>query len=51
MIRCNEDCKACMNLNTRTDDKGYPFAYECMRYKEAVAPCEFTSTKEFETEK
>lgn len=48
MKRCDKDCKKCKQLNTRTDEKGYPFGYECMKYNETVFLENFTSTKEFE---
>lgn len=44
---CNKNCNACKQLNIRTDDKGYPFGYECMKYDEPVDPDLFESTKEF----
>lgn len=50
MIRCNRNCKKCKQLNVRTDDKGYPFAYDCMKYDDSVFLENFESTKEFKTE-
>ena len=47
MIKCNKNCSKCKKLNTRTDDKGYPFGYECMKYGEFVFLIDFESTKEF----
>lgn len=33
---CNRNCQTCKNLNGRTDDKGYPFGYECLKYGDSV---------------
>lgn len=44
---CNRNCKKCKQLNVRTDGKGYPFAYECMKYEDSVFQYEFGNTKEF----
>ena len=27
-IMCNKNCKTCKHLNTRVDNKGYPYGYE-----------------------
>lgn len=45
---CNKNCLKCNRLNVKTDYKGYPWAYECMKYGDSVFPNEFDSTKEFE---
>ena len=29
---CNRDCNKCKHMNYLTDDKGYPYSYECMKY-------------------
>ena len=29
---CNKDYSKCNHLNRKTDDKGYPWGYECMKY-------------------
>ena len=47
METCNKDCEKCKNLNTRTDNKGYPFGYDCLKYKDSVFRKDFKSTKEF----
>lgn len=44
---CHKDCNKCMQLNGRTDDKGYPFMYECMKYEREIHPNEFKESKEF----
>lgn len=49
MIKCNKDCNKCNHLNIRTDNKGYPFGYECMKFGDSVFMSDFTSTKEFKT--
>lgn len=45
--RCNKNCQKCMQLNGRTDDLGYPFMFECMKYDREIKPNEFTESKEF----
>ena len=50
MVKCNRNCKQCKQLNIRTDNKGYPFGYDCIKYKNSVFQTEFESTKEFKTE-
>lgn len=47
MVECNKDCSKCKQLNGRTDDKGYPFGYDCMKYGDSVFREEFSSTKVF----
>lgn len=47
MIYCNRDCNKCMKLNVKTDDKGYPWGYECLKYGDSVFQEKFRSTKEF----
>lgn len=49
MIECNKDCSKCKQLNGRTDDKGYPFGYECMKYGDSVFAEQFGDTKVFKT--
>lgn len=44
---CNKDCSKCKKLNTRTDDKGYVYGYECVKYGDSVLRSEFASTKKF----
>lgn len=44
---CNNDCKQCKHLNVRTDGKGYPYGYECMKYGDNVFEDEFTNSKIF----
>lgn len=44
---CNIDCKQCKYLNARTDDKGYPYGYECLKYEDSVFEDEFTNSKIF----
>lgn len=48
MITCNEDCNKCKSMNVRTDDKSYPYGYECMKYNESIFLHEFSMTKEFD---
>ena len=40
-------CDSCKELNTRVDDKGYPYGFECMKYGDSVNRDDFYSTKEF----
>ncbi len=51
MFECNRDCKKCKWLNTKVDDKGYPWGYECMRYNDSVFSSQFESTKCFKERK
>ena len=51
MVECNKDCSKCKQLSGRTDDKGYPFGYECMKYGDSVFIEQFGDTKVFKTEK
>lgn len=41
MIKCDKE------LNTRVDDKGYPYGFKCMKYGDSVNRDDFYSTKEF----
>lgn len=50
MIQCNKNCNKCKQLNVRTDDNGYPYGYDCMKYGDSVFEADFESTKEFKTE-
>lgn len=47
MIKCDKECDSCKELNTRVDDKGYPYGFECMKYGDSVSRDDFHSTKEF----
>ncbi len=47
MIKCNKNCTNCKYLNGKTDDKGYPYAYECLKYGDSVFINKFKDTKEF----
>ena len=36
-VKCNKDCRKCNKYGSaRTDDKGYPFGFECLKYNEAI---------------
>ena len=36
-VRCNKDCRKCKKYGSaQTDDKGYHFWYECLKYNEAI---------------
>ena len=48
-MECSRDCTKCRSLNTLTDDKDYPWGYECMKYGDTVQREDFRSTKEFAT--
>lgn len=50
MVECNKDCSKCKQLNGRTDGKGYPFGYDCMKYDDSVFEEQFRDTKVFKTE-
>lgn len=47
MTKCNKDCAKCNHLNVRTDNLGYPWAYECLKYEDSVFYEKFKDTKEF----
>lgn len=47
VVKCNKDCTQCKNLNTRVDDKGYPWGYECIKYEDSVLQENFKDTKTF----
>lgn len=47
IVECNKDCSKCKYLNGKTDDKGYPWGYECMKYGDSVFMEEFENTKTF----
>lgn len=47
MNKCEKNCKECSFLNTKTDKKGYPFGYDCLKYGNSVFPEDFHNTKEF----
>lgn len=50
MDECNKDCIKCKYLSGRTDDKGYPFGYECLKYRDSVFKEKFGDTKKFQIE-
>ena len=50
MIKCNKNCNKCRQLNIRTDEKGYPYGYDCLKYGDSVFQDKFENTKEFRTE-
>lgn len=50
IIECNKDCNKCRHLSGRTDNKGYPFGYECMKYSDSVFKEIFRDTKLFRKE-
>lgn len=47
IISCNRNCEKCRSLNIRTDDKGYPFGYDCLKYGDSVFLEQFKITKTF----
>ena len=47
MIKCHNDCNKCRQLNIKTDNKGYPWGYECLKYGDSVCEEHFKDTKEF----
>lgn len=46
-IQCNKECNNCKYLGARTDEKGYPFGWECLKYNDSINKEDFQSTKEF----
>lgn len=51
IVECNKDCTKCKHLSGRTDDKGYPYGYECAKYGDSVFSENFRDSKEFRKEK
>ena len=47
MTECNKDCSTCKHLSAKVDGKGYPWAWECVKYDGSVFPDQFSSTKIF----
>lgn len=47
IVECNSDCSKCNQLNVKTDDKGYPWGYQCIKYGDSVFREEFQNTKTF----
>lgn len=47
IVECKKNCEKCKQLNTRTDDKGYPWGYECLKFGDSVMKSEFSVTKLF----
>lgn len=45
--QCNKKCKKCRFLNTKTDNKGYAFGYECLKYGDSVFENDFSNIKFF----
>lgn len=50
-IVCNKDCTKCKHLSGKTDDKRYPFGYECMKYGNSTFREKFRDAKVFHTNK
>ena len=50
LIKCNRDCTKCSSLNTKTDDKGCPWGYDCLKYGDTVELSQFQGTKIFKEE-
>lgn len=48
IIKCNKSCNECNYLNTKVDNKGYPWGYDCMKYNDSIFEEDFKNTKEFE---
>ena len=46
-IKCGKDCRECEQGSVRIDNKGYPFGYECLKYKEDIGIEEVTEEKIF----
>lgn len=49
LVQCSKNCENCKYLSGRTDNKGYPFGYECMRYGDSVFKEQFKGVKVFKT--
>lgn len=50
IVECRRNCNMCKHLSGRTDDKGYPYGYECLKYGDSVFKEKFGYTKIFQTE-
>lgn len=46
-VKCSKDCGQCKSLNIKTDDKGYPWGYECTKHGDSVFQENFRNTKTF----
>jgi hypothetical protein len=46
-ITCNRNCNNCTQLNTRVDNKDYPYGYDCLKYGDSVFENDFERTKQF----
>lgn len=44
---CNRNCRKCGYMNVRTDRKGYPFGFDCLKYGDSIFPQYMESTKTF----
>ena len=51
VVECNKNCNKCKKLSVRTDDKGYPYGYDCLKYGDSVFKDKFLSTKVFMTKR
>ena len=47
LMMCNKDCSRCKQLNVKTDDNGYPWGYECIKFGDSVFRDKFQDTKTF----
>ena len=47
MLTCDKDCTDCKKLNIKTDNLGYPWGYDCLKYGDSVLREQFKKTKEF----
>lgn len=46
-ITCNKNCRKCGKLNAKTDDKGYPWAWECLKFNERIPQERLEHSKTF----
>jgi hypothetical protein len=46
-IVCNKNCRKCGKLNAKTDDKGYPWAWECLKFNERIPQERLERSKTF----
>lgn len=46
-MKCKKDCRKCSQLNVKTDDKGYPYGYDCLKHGDSVFEEQFTDEKVF----
>lgn len=44
--RCGKNCFVCKHLDIKTDELGYPYEHECLRYGDAINPADILLDKQ-----